>query len=656
MKKLELITFLTFILISFSGKTQTSSLSCSKKGTVILYANGVNVIEANAWLALDRIKKLVPKNQLDEKSNVSYDLTYNYSLGLNLDILEVITQKLPKAFLQSNNYIDKYDAFYKFKNGLSKVALEFVDISAMEEIINDTNQVMLNHILDVRDQTVNEFTTIYNSYLNEGKKIVAISHSQGGLFVGDAYNATAYADKSKFFQSMQIATPADSIVNGGGYNTYYGDEVINNLRSSLGALPGNTSSTLLPWPFSLLDRPHHEYLTEEDKIDKYLNHGILSTYLADSNLRGAIVNKIKKVALNLENNCGKPPIASFSFNISPLNPFQVNFDGSSSSDPENKPLTYQWDFGDLTYGSGMNPIHTYFFPGTYTVSLKVFDEDGLESKVAFTKVVEVIGSLKCGGASGHYINGSVFVADTATVNTTGFVFGNVEVCGTAKVLGNASAMAVIGKIVIDGNAELNGDAQVTSMSSSNVPNFVSVHIGDNAVLKSMANIQTNLSGDINIIGNTIIEGLVNINTTGHIELSENVHLAEWSQLTIQYLFDNPASGNIIIKGNTVVNYQSQVLVNIVGGGNANLTIEGNSLVSGEGTVIEVEAANGYTANLLIRDVSVAGFGANFQVGGILVEAKTANANVNILGPLTICEGNMLVVQNTNQTITSYTCH
>jgi hypothetical protein len=48
-------------------------------------------------------------------------------------------------------------------------------------------------------------------------------------------------------------------------------------------------------------------------------------------------------------------------------PLQVQF--SAASGPEI--VTYSWDFGDGSYGSGINPVHTYTTPGTYTVKLTV---------------------------------------------------------------------------------------------------------------------------------------------------------------------------------------------------------------------------------------------------------------------------------------------
>ncbi len=51
----------------------------------------------------------------------------------------------------------------------------------------------------------------------------------------------------------------------------------------------------------------------------------------------------------------------------------VNFDGLSSTDGDSDPLTYRWDFGDDTTGSGATPTHTYPAGGSYTVTLVVND-------------------------------------------------------------------------------------------------------------------------------------------------------------------------------------------------------------------------------------------------------------------------------------------
>ena len=53
------------------------------------------------------------------------------------------------------------------------------------------------------------------------------------------------------------------------------------------------------------------------------------------------------------------------------------FDGSSSVDPDDGLLRYQWDFGDGETSSIVNPTKVYAHPGTYRVRLGVTDESGL---------------------------------------------------------------------------------------------------------------------------------------------------------------------------------------------------------------------------------------------------------------------------------------
>jgi PKD repeat protein len=63
----------------------------------------------------------------------------------------------------------------------------------------------------------------------------------------------------------------------------------------------------------------------------------------------------------------------------------VQFDGSASSDPENDvPLTYAWNFGDGSTGTGATPTHVYSAAGNYNVTLRVTDSNGLRSTSAST--------------------------------------------------------------------------------------------------------------------------------------------------------------------------------------------------------------------------------------------------------------------------------
>src|SRR5204862_670648 len=69
-------------------------------------------------------------------------------------------------------------------------------------------------------------------------------------------------------------------------------------------------------------------------------------------------------------------------------PLTVSFDGTGSSDPEGKPLSYSWDLnGDGTFSdaTGATASYTYTAAGVYHPSLRVTDDQGASD----TKTVTV---------------------------------------------------------------------------------------------------------------------------------------------------------------------------------------------------------------------------------------------------------------------------
>jgi PKD repeat protein len=74
----------------------------------------------------------------------------------------------------------------------------------------------------------------------------------------------------------------------------------------------------------------------------------------------------------------QPPVAAFTSSCPQLT---CSFDASGSSDPENGPLTYAWDFGDGTTGTGVAPSHPYTAAGTYNVTLTVTDNQNATNAV-----------------------------------------------------------------------------------------------------------------------------------------------------------------------------------------------------------------------------------------------------------------------------------
>jgi PKD repeat protein len=79
------------------------------------------------------------------------------------------------------------------------------------------------------------------------------------------------------------------------------------------------------------------------------------------------------------------PVANFTYSGEEPH---VLFNGSSSYDINGEIVSYEWDFGDGTNGTGEITYHKYCNIGTYDVKLIVTDDDGLKGNI--TKSVDVI--------------------------------------------------------------------------------------------------------------------------------------------------------------------------------------------------------------------------------------------------------------------------
>jgi PKD repeat protein len=92
----------------------------------------------------------------------------------------------------------------------------------------------------------------------------------------------------------------------------------------------------------------------------------------------------------------------------------IRFDGSRSIDGDGDPLTYTWDFGDGTTGTGANATHAYARSGGYTVALVV--NDGWSSSIPARTQVTVANTAPVALLSGP---ASAFKRTPVTWNGSG---------------------------------------------------------------------------------------------------------------------------------------------------------------------------------------------------------------------------------------------
>jgi PKD repeat protein len=119
------------------------------------------------------------------------------------------------------------------------------------------------------------------------------------------------------------------------------------------------------WSLANADTPNAIFNT--DMIGNYVVTLIASDGLLWSDPDATVV-------IVIEN---QPPVAIIEATpISGPAPLVVSFDGTDSYDPEGEALGYDWNFGDLTFGTGATIDHEFQWVGIYEVVLKVTDEFG----------------------------------------------------------------------------------------------------------------------------------------------------------------------------------------------------------------------------------------------------------------------------------------
>ncbi len=113
-----------------------------------------------------------------------------------------------------------------------------------------------------------------------------------------------------------------------------------------------------------------------------------------------------------------PPIAEFTYLVENKT---VMFNATSSHDSDGTTVSYEWDFGDGTNGTGMIINHTYSSAGNYLVSLAVTDDDGATNTTS--KTIKIPEKLIFDTGTGTYPsifgthNGTIKPNQTITVFT-----------------------------------------------------------------------------------------------------------------------------------------------------------------------------------------------------------------------------------------------
>src|SRR5207249_3990491 len=120
--------------------------------------------------------------------------------------------------------------------------------------------------------------------------------------------------------------------------------------------------------------------TAQNPSHTYAVGGTYTVTLKVTDNEGATASTSKSVTVTAPN---QPPTAAFTASCSGLT---CSFT-SSSSDPDGSISAYSWTFGDGATSTSQNPSHTYGAAGTYTVTLKVTDNQGATGSTSHSVTV-----------------------------------------------------------------------------------------------------------------------------------------------------------------------------------------------------------------------------------------------------------------------------
>lgn len=186
--------------------------------------------------------------------------------------------------------------------------------------------------------------------------------------------------------SISVVTAEESqlpvAVAGGPYNGYRGEPVILNASESYDS---DGSIVNYTWIFGD-DTVGYGKITTHNF--PYEGEYTVSLIVTDND--GDTNENITTVRIRHPSE--KPPPASPISMIKKLDNAYINdkifFDGSWSYDPDGTIISYNWSFGDGTFGTGEIIIHNYTIVGEYTITLTVTDNDGLNNTNITTIVIK----------------------------------------------------------------------------------------------------------------------------------------------------------------------------------------------------------------------------------------------------------------------------
>jgi DNA/RNA endonuclease G (NUC1) len=152
----------------------------------------------------------------------------------------------------------------------------------------------------------------------------------------------------------------------------------------------------MPNQAGVRDVPWQTYITTVDAIEALTGYDLLAR-LPDK------VENIVEAGI-------QPPIAAADGPYTGSEGSAIAMSAAGSVDPNGTVVSYAWNFGDGTTGTGPSVVHTYAQDGMYTVSVTVTDNDGLTDNIQVTAAVANVAPVIAPFAGAMLLPGETYKA------------------------------------------------------------------------------------------------------------------------------------------------------------------------------------------------------------------------------------------------------
>lgn len=241
------VTLAAVLLTATPAAAQTET--CTEQKVHLFFGNGVLTTRMGAAASLVELRAAVEPGLAEEyQDKVVFDYSYNSTLLL-LDFVDSFGQWTDEMSIR----------FFRWLRGDEEPPSWFR--SALDLFIRGVNAQRY-----VLDADLRRHVQRYQELLEQGHKVLVVSHSQGNFYANAAHRMV----DSEGFGITAVATPAGVVEGGGPYTTLVGDFI----AAVPGSLPPN--------------------VTNPSRGD-LLNHGFVESYLGGTPSRTRVVGLVHQV-------------------------------------------------------------------------------------------------------------------------------------------------------------------------------------------------------------------------------------------------------------------------------------------------------------------------------------------------------------------------